>query len=384
MEPQKVLVVRDMPSTYLVPLLLEKQGLIPLLRSDLRLDDQSLSQDLVSKGKYLWNQWISLTTQPQETLEPVNVVLVGKYTSLHDSYLSVVKSLEHSAMQCRRRLNLMWVDSEHLEPSAREREPANFHKAWHEVCTAHGVLVPGGFGTRGTEGMIAAAQWARENDIPYLGICLGMQVAVIEYARHVCGIKAATSEEFSNEKGSPKAASLVDLQNGVSEQTNGALTPLQSKSVNGTNEKSNNIIIFMPEIDKTTMGGTMRLGRRATHFQAQHDWSKLRPLYDNHMDIHERHRHRYEVNPAWVPALEEAGLSFVGKDDDGMRMEVVEIKEKKWFVGVQFHPEYLSRVLKPSRPYLGFVAACSGVLDQITQEELGKVTKHEIRTNKQF
>jgi CTP synthase len=209
-----------MPSTYLVPLLLEKQGLIPLLRSDLRLDDQSLSQDLVSKGKYLWNQWISLTTQPQETLEPVNVVLVGKYTSLHDSYLSVVKSLEHSAMQCRRRLNLMWVDSEHLEPSAREREPANFHKAWHEVCTAHGVLVPGGFGTRGTEGMIAAAQWARENDIPYLGICLGMQVAVIEYARHVCGIKAATSEEFSNEKGSPKAASLVDLQNGVSEQTN--------------------------------------------------------------------------------------------------------------------------------------------------------------------
>jgi CTP synthase len=373
-----------MPSTYLVPLLLEKQGLIPLLRSDLRLDDQSLSQDLVSKGKYLWNQWISLTTQPQETLEPVNVVLVGKYTSLHDSYLSVVKSLEHSAMQCRRRLNLMWVDSEHLEPSAREREPANFHKAWHEVCTAHGVLVPGGFGTRGTEGMIAAAQWARENDIPYLGICLGMQVAVIEYARHVCGIKAATSEEFSNEKGSPKAASLVDLQNGVSEQTNGALTPLQSKSVNGTNEKSNNIIIFMPEIDKTTMGGTMRLGRRATHFQAQHDWSKLRPLYDNHMDIHERHRHRYEVNPAWVPALEEAGLSFVGKDDDGMRMEVVEIKEKKWFVGVQFHPEYLSRVLKPSRPYLGFVAACSGVLDQITQEELGKVTKHEIRTNKQF
>ena len=170
--------------------------------------------------------------------------------------------------------------------------------------------------------MIAAAQWARENDIPYLGICLGMQVAVIEYARHVCGIKAATSEEFSNEKGSPKAASLIDLQNGISEQTNGALTPLQSKSVNGTNEKSNNIIIFMPEIDKTTMGGTMRLGRRATHFQAQHDWSKLRPLYDNHIDIHERHRHRYEVNPAWVPALEEAGLSFVGKDDDGMRMEL--------------------------------------------------------------
>jgi len=226
--------------------------------------------------------------------------------------------------------------------------------------------------------MIAAAQWARENDIPYLGICLGMQIAVIEFARHVCGVKAATSEEFSKEKGSPKITSIANVQDNLVEQTNGLSLQPVSNGPNGSIdvniEKSNNLIIFMPEIDKSTMGGTMRLGRRATHFQEQHSWSKLRPFYDNKKDIHERHRHRYEVNPAWVPTLEESGLSFVGKDDENMRMEVVEIKKNKWFVGVQFHPEYLSRVLKPSRPYLGFVAACAGVLDQVTREELDLAT----------
>jgi CTP synthase len=367
---EQVLVVRDMPSIYQVPLLLEQQGLIRLLRSSLRLDEIQIPPELATTGKSIWDKWKKLTMVNQSFLDPVNIALVGKYTTFHDSYLSVLKALEHSAMRCSRKLELKWVDSEELEPAMREKDPAKFHKAWHDVCTANGVLVPGGFGTRGTEGMIAAAQWARENDIPYLGICLGMQIAVIEYARNVVGLTAATSEEF-NKESTPKNTSAVSLKEKAE------VTSVAEQLAENPPEKSNNLIIFMPEIDKTTMGGTMRLGRRATHFQPGHEWSKLKALYGNKGDIHERHRHRYEVNPAWVDTLEEKGLSFTGKDDEGVRMEVVEIKEKKWFVGVQFHPEYLSKVLNPSRPYLGFVAACTEQLDTITQEELKRLTAED-------
>ena len=330
-DSDQVLAVRDMPSVYQVPVLLEDQGLIPLLREGLKLDTITLPPLLVQKGANIWNTWKNLTTPNQQFYDPVSIALVGKYTEFHDSYLSVIKSLEHAAMRCKRRLKIVWVDAEHLEPATLASDPAEFHKAWHEVCTAGGVLVPGGFGVRGTEGMIAAAKWARQNKTPYLGICLGMQIAVIEFARDVCGIRGATSEEFD------------------------------------ASAAGENVIIFMPEIDKTTMGGTMRLGRRATHFQEGSDWSRLRALY-NEMDINERHRHRYEVNPEYVSTFEQNGLTFVGKDDDSVRMEVVEIKDHPWFVGVQFHPEYLSRVLDPSKPYLGFVAAASGKLDEITKE----------------
>jgi CTP synthase len=124
----------------------------------------------------------------------------------------------------------------------------------------------------------------------------------------------------------------------------------------------------MPEVDKTTMGASMRLGLRPTLFQPGSEWSKLRALYAGKPEILERHRHRYEVNPSYIDTLEQGGLSFVGKDEEGVRMEVIEIKDHPWYVGVQFHPEYLSRVLDPSRPYLGFVAASAGVLDEVTRE----------------
>jgi CTP synthase len=202
-------------------------------------------------------------------------------------------------------------------------------RATSDVSTAHGILVPGGFGQRGTEGMIQAAKWARENKKPYLGVCLGMQVAVIEYARHVCGITDATSAEFNG-------------------------------------EAANKLIIHMAEIDRESMGATMRLGLHPTLFQEGSEWSRLRALYDGKSEILERHRHRYEVNPAYIEKLEDGGLSFVGKDDLGVRMEIIELKDHPWFVGVQYHPEYLSRVLDPSRPYLGFVAASSGVLAEVT------------------
>ncbi len=312
-------------------MLLEQQRLIPMVRQFLDLEKVEISTAMVQKGHDTWAQWQSLTGHDTRYFDPVVIALVGKYVELQDSYLSVIKSLEHATMRCRRKLEIRWVDSDHLEPKYQELDAEKFYDAWREVVKASGILVPGGFGQRATEGMIAAAKWARENKKPYLGICLGMQIAVIEYARNICGIKDATSEEFNG-------------------------------------DAANKLIMFMPEVDKTTMGASMRLGLRPTLFQPNSEWSRLRALYAGKTEILERHRHRYEVNPEYIARLEEAGLSFVGKDEAGVRMEVVEIKDHPWFVGVQFHPEYLSRVLDPSRPYLGFVAASAGILEQVTRD----------------
>ncbi|KAL7272565.1 CTP synthase ura7 [Rhizina undulata] len=325
---EQVIAVHDVNSTYHVPLLLEKQKLIGLLTTSLRLDKISVPATLVQKGQDVWEEWKSLTLAQDRLFDSVRIALVGKYTDLHDSYLSVVKSLEHSAMRCGRKLNLIWVEAEALEEATNKLDPAKFHKAWHDVCTADGILVPGGFGARGTEGMIAAAKWARTNAVPYLGVCLGMQIAVVEYARHVCGMKSAHSVEISASTDEP-------------------------------------VVIFMPEGSKTHLGGTMRLGIRPTIFQEGSEWSKIRRLYGEASEILERHRHRYEVNPEYIDKLSDAGLNFVGKDDKGERMEIVELKDHPYYVGVQFHPEYMSRVLNPSRPYLGLVAASAGILDQI-------------------
>ncbi|TGO85912.1 hypothetical protein BPOR_0352g00030 [Botrytis porri] len=327
-EGEQVVGVHNVKSTYHVPLLLEQQGLISTLNKILNLNEISMAKAAVEKGQRTWAEWKSLTSQQERSFDDVSIVLVGKYTKLHDSYLSVIKSLEHSAMRCGKKLKLIWVEAEHLEDDAK---PTEFHKAWHEVCTADGILVPGGFGDRGTEGMIAAAKWARTNMTPYLGICLGMQIAVIEFARNVCGITSANSVELN---------------------------------ANATDK----VIIYMPEIDKVNLGGTMRLGLRPTEFQPGSEWSRLRKLYGDKTEVHERHRHRYEVNPEYVDRLHDGGLEFVGKDDKGERMEIVEIKDHPWYVGVQFHPEYLSRVLAPSKSYLGFVAAAAGCMEKITED----------------
>jgi CTP synthase len=336
-EMPQVIAIHDVASTYHVPMLLEQQGMLTQLRELFRLDAYSISPALVRKGQSIWHDWIKLTTSQERFLETekVTIALVGKYINLHDAYLSVIKSLEHSAMACHRKLNLVWVDAGNLEKATLESSPETYHKAWHELCTADGVLVPGGFGHRGTEGMVAAANWARTKPKPYLGICLGMQISVIEYARNVCGLKNAGSIELESDTPDP-------------------------------------VVVFMPEIDKTTMGGNMRLGIRPTLFQEGSEWSRLRKLYNNAPAVSERHRHRYEVNPEYITQLSEAGLTFIGKDDKGERMEIVELKDHPFFVGVQFHPEYLSRVLKPSPPYLGFVAASAGLLAQVTQATLAK------------
>jgi CTP synthase len=330
-EPQQVVAVHNVSSTYHVPLLLEKQGLVQTIRDILNLDNVPKAKSLVDRGQRTWVEWKNLTSSQDRLFESVKIALVGKYTNLHDSYLSVIKSLEHSAMRCGKKLELIWVDASNLEDQAKTDNPAEFHKAWHAVCTADGILVPGGFGHRGTEGMIQAAKWARTNKTPYLGICLGMQIAVVEFARHVCDIPHAGSVELHEQCPDP-------------------------------------VVIFMPEIDKTTLGGTMRLGLRPTLFQDGSEWSRLRQLYGEKKEIHERHRHRYEVNPDYIDRLTKGGLEFIGKDDKGVRMEILELKDHPWYVGVQFHPEYLSRVLMPSKPYLGFVAAACGCLDRVTAD----------------
>ncbi|CCC10503.1 hypothetical protein SMAC4_06675 [Sordaria macrospora] len=330
-EVNQVLAVRDMPTIYQVPLLLEEQGLLRELKETLKLSDVKLSPARVTQGQEVWARWQKIV--PLGYAETVDIVLVGKYIELHDAYLSVIKALEHSAMRCGRKLNLIWVDSEHLEEKTQKEDPTKYHKAWHDVCVAKGILVPGGFGHRGTEGMIRAAQWAREQKTPFLGVCLGMQVAVIEAARNLCELKDATSEEFDA-------------------------------------NAEHRVIIFMPEGSKEKLGGTMRLGTRTTHFQPGSEFSKLRALYGEATSIEERHRHRYEVNPDYIDKLEQSGLIFIGKDDTNERMEVVEIKDHPYYVGVQYHPEYTSRVLDPSRPFLGFVAAAIGCLDEITKEIL--------------
>ncbi|KAJ1442454.1 P-loop containing nucleoside triphosphate hydrolase [Sesbania bispinosa] len=261
----------------------------------------------------------------------VRIAMVGKYTGLSDAYLSVLKALLHASVACNRKLIMDWVPAENLEDATSKEDPDAHKAAWDLLklifkCSlnglllqgANGILVPGGFGDRGVQGKILAAKYARENSVPFLGICLGMQIAVIEFARSVLGLHDANSTEFDPEAKNP-------------------------------------CVIFMPEGSKTHMGGTMRLGSRRTYFQVSD--CKSAKLYGNTSFIDERHRHRYEVNPDMISQLESAGLSFVGKDETGKRMEIVELHGHPFFIGAQFHPEFKSRPGKPSPLFSGLIAA---------------------------
>lgn len=326
--PEQVVNVFDVNSTYHVPLLLLDQKMIDYLYKRLKLNLIHLTSEDKHNGTLLLNRWEELTTAIDKSLQIVKIALVGKYTNLKDSYLSVVKALEHSAMTCKRKLEIDWVEASDLEPETNDIDKQRFHSAWNSMSSADGILVPGGFGIRGTEGMILAAKWARENNVPYLGVCLGLQTATIEFVRNVIGIKNATSAEFFPD--SPE---------------------------------DEHVVVYMPEIDKENMGGTMRLGLRPTIFESETDWCKIKKLYGNSERIEERHRHRYEINPKLIPELEKSGLMFVGRDETGQRCEIFELKNHPYFVATQYHPEYTSKVLDPSKPFLGLVAASAGLLD---------------------
>lgn len=277
-------------------------------------------------------EWTAMAQRCDMLIEPVRVAMVGKYTGLSDAYLSVLKALLHASVACRRKLVINWVAASDLEDATATENPDVNRAAWNSLKAADAILVPGGFGDRGVEGKIIAAKYARENNIPYLGICLGMQIAVIEYARSILGLEKANSTEFDPNTKSP-------------------------------------CVIFMPEGSKTHMGGTMRLGSRRTYFHATE--CKSAQLYGNQSFIDERHRHRYEVNPDMVPQLEKVGLSFTGKDETGQRMQIIELQSHPYFVGVQFHPEFKSRPGKPSALFLGLIAAASGQLDVLLKKCTG-------------
>jgi CTP synthase len=299
--PEAVFSTHDVPNIYHVPLMLEEQGFCNILDIDCNKTD-------------LLEEWRAMAYRLDELTEEVNIAMVGKYTDLSDAYLSVIKSLQHAALAVERKLNIDWIEASDLED-------ANNAEAWSLLRNANGVLVPGGFGDRGIEGKVLAAQYARENNVPYLGICLGLQVATIEFCRNVLGIGDATSTEFDADAANPA-------------------------------------VIFMPEISKTHLGGTMRLGSRPTIFQV--DDCVTKRLYGDHNSVDERHRHRYEINPDLVEQIEAAGLKFVGKDDSGQRCEIFELDGHPYYVGVQYHPEFKSRPGRPSPPFLGLLLASSG------------------------
>ncbi|CAI5992426.1 unnamed protein product, partial [Closterium sp. NIES-65] len=266
---------------------------------------------------------LSLTSPPLCVAHATSIAMVGKYTGLSDSYLSVLKALQHAAMASGRKLIIEWVASSDLENAAKQESPDLYNEAWAALKRADGVLVPGGFGDRGVEGKILAANYARTNRVPYLGICLGMQIAVIEYARNVLGHAKASSTEFDPASPHP-------------------------------------CIVFMPEVSKTHMGATMRLGARDTVLHSP--TCLAAKLYGTHSSVSERHRHRYEVNPDMIDEFEAAGLKFVGRDESGRRMEILEIPSHPYFLAVQYHPEFKSRPGRPSPVFQGLILAASGQL----------------------
>ena len=287
---------------YEVPLLLAREGLDRVVCRKLGLDVPE--PDLT--------EWTSMVERVKHATKHVTIGLVGKYTQLHDAYLSIVEALTHAGTANDAIVSIRWVDSEEVtEDNVAEL-----------LNGCHGILVPGGFGDRGIEGMITAVKYARVNNIPYFGICLGMQMAVIEYARHVAGLEDAHSTEFNELSKHP----VIDL---------------------------------MPEqVGITKKGGTMRLGKYPCKLSEN---SRSAILYGSE-NISERHRHRYEFNNEYRTTLTEHGLQLVGLSPNGSLVEIVEIPDHPWFVGVQFHPEFKSRPNRAHPLFFGFVKAASEIL----------------------
>jgi CTP synthase len=282
---------------------------VPLNYVDQQVDDFVLDHFRMEAPAPDLAEWEAMTERAERATTPVRIALVGKYVKLEDAYLSVVESLRHAGIEHGGKVEIDWIDSEHLDAD----------KAAERLAGADGILIPGGFGGRGIEGKIAAARVAREQGIPYLGICLGMQVAVAEFARHVVGMEGANSTEFDPETPWP----VIDL---------------------------------LPEQKEISdLGGTMRLGADPVKL---HEGSRIRELYGEPV-IYERHRHRYEVNNHLRRRIEDAGLVIGGTSPDDQLVEAVELpaSEHPFFVASQYHPEFKSRPDRPAPLFRGFVRA---------------------------
>jgi CTP synthase len=286
----------DARTIYEVPIILEGQGLTDYIVRKLKLE--ATGEDLAE-----WKDFITRILEPDVT---VTIACVGKYTHLADSYISHSEAFQHAGAELGAKVEIKFVDSDDLESGPEEL-----------LRDVDGVLIPGGFGNRGVNGKMIAAQYARENDLPFLGVCLGFQVATIEFARDVLGLEGAHSTEFDPDSPHP----VVDL---------------------------------LPEQRKVKqMGATMRLGAQPVVVDKD---STAFELYGREV-IMERHRHRYEVNPKYIEAFEEAGWRFTGRSGDGMRMEIGELEDHPYFIASQFHPEFKSRPGRPSPLHLGLVNA---------------------------
>jgi CTP synthase len=287
----------DVPDVYLVPQVLQREGLDELVCE--RLGIEAPPAEL--------GEWLELEERIASRTGDVTIALVGKYVKLHDAYLSVHEALKHAGVHHGVRVHVRWVDAENM----------SYDEAVATLEAVDGVLVPGGFGSRGWEGKILACRVARERGIPYLGICLGMHVAVSEFARHVVGLEGANSTEMDPETPYP----VIDL---------------------------------LPEQKEVEdLGGTMRLGAQAVEVA---EGTRAREGYGDAV-IHERHRHRYEVNNVYRPRLVDAGLVVSGTFQEGRLVEIVELAEHPWFVASQFHPEFKSRPTRPAPLFRDFVGA---------------------------
>jgi CTP synthase len=299
-----VVPLQTLSSIYAVPLLFKEYNVAPLIAKKLQL----------GRVKPNLTEWEKVVEMIKKEREPLKIALVGKYTGLDDAYLSVIESLKIACFHQNRSLDLIWIDAEKLE----EKD----EKAWKKLEEAKGIVVPGGFGIRGTEGKIMAAHYARTNKIPYLGLCLGMQIMSIEFARSVLGDPEITSEEFDEQK------------------------KLDPKKY---------IIHFLPgQSEKRAKGGTLRLGKYPCKLINN---TQTKKLYGNINVIQERHRHRYEFNNIYRNKLEPKGLTVAGVYQKANLVEIAEIKDHPFMIGSQFHPEFLSRPNRPHPLFYGFIKA---------------------------
>lgn len=305
-EERGVILAPDVATIYMIPQLLNEQGLDDLVLN--RLGLTCPPADLSD-----WQQVVDALLHP---VKEVTIAMVGKYIELPDAYKSLNEALLHAGIQLRTKVNIHYIDAESIEQQGTA-----------VLESVDAILVPGGFGDRGTEGKIAAVKYAREHRVPYLGICLGMQVAVIEYARNVAGLKGAHSTELCKAPEHPVIALITEWVS-------------QTGDVERRNANSD-------------LGGTMRLGAQECHLK---EGSLAKQVYGKEVIV-ERHRHRYEVNNNYLAPLEAAGLSFAGRSADNSLVEVIEIPDHPWFIACQFHPEFTSSPREGHPLFTGFIRA---------------------------
>ena len=323
-------------SLYEVPILFHSQDLVAKIVHKMKLDVTKPSAPAI--GIPTIDELRSFAQMcTSKTSRTIDIAFVGKYCDGGtDAYFSVMQAFEHASLAAQVRINFLWIESESLEGESSAADELR-----QQLTSMNGIFVAGGFGNRGIEGKVIAARIARERKIPYLGVCLGMQIALIEMGRHLLGLPDATSEEFDSEKGAPA-------------------------------KSQHHVIIYMPEIDRNMMGANMRLGAREAHITAP--GSIMQTIYCNAQKVTERHRHRYEFNMAYLEQFRKAGVIFSAADDPAFgkdtRVEAIELSTAvhPYFLGIQYHPEFMTWVTDPSPPYAAFVAAAAGVPNTLQKE----------------